>query len=109
MKLYVLDTDHVTLYQRSHPLVVERIDAAVGHDFAVTLVTLEVAPPVDGATFEVEGAEHPLPGPGQDAALPREAPQREAGNEVEAEEIAALPAPDHRIARPQQIRLDAVA
>lgn len=41
MKLYVLDTDHVTLYQRSHPLLLERIDAAVEDDFAVTLITLE--------------------------------------------------------------------
>ncbi len=41
MTLYVLDTDHVTLYQRSHPRVVERIDTAVDHDFVVTLITLE--------------------------------------------------------------------
>ncbi len=41
MTLYILDTDHVTLYQRSHPLVVERIDAAADSDFAVTLITLE--------------------------------------------------------------------
>jgi len=27
MRLYVLDTDHVTLFQRAHPAVVQRVTA----------------------------------------------------------------------------------
>ncbi len=41
MSLYVLDTDHVTLYQRSHPRVVARIAAMSYDDLAVTLITAE--------------------------------------------------------------------
>ncbi len=41
MTLYVLDTDHVTLYQRGHPIVLERIDATSQRHLAVTLVSAE--------------------------------------------------------------------
>ena len=41
MSLYVLDTDHVTLYQRNEPRVVGRIAAMSYEDVAVTLITAE--------------------------------------------------------------------
>lgn len=41
MSLFVLDTDHVTLYQRNEPRVVARIAAMSYHDIAVTLITAE--------------------------------------------------------------------
>jgi tRNA(fMet)-specific endonuclease VapC len=41
MKLYVLDTDHVTLFQRAHPLVVQHIAAVETEALAVTVVTAE--------------------------------------------------------------------
>lgn len=39
--LYVLDTDHVTLYQRNEPRVVARITAVPYDKIAVTLITVE--------------------------------------------------------------------
>ncbi len=41
MTLWILDTDHVSLYQRGHPLVRQRIDAVVPEAIAVTVVTFE--------------------------------------------------------------------
>ncbi len=41
MSLYVLDTDHVTLYQRNEPRVVARVTAMSYGDVAVTLITAE--------------------------------------------------------------------
>ena len=41
MSLHVLDTDHVTLYQRNHPQVVARIQACALDELAVTVVTFE--------------------------------------------------------------------
>lgn len=41
MTLYVLDTDHVTLHQRNHPLVCHRIADLEAGDTAVTIVTAE--------------------------------------------------------------------
>ncbi len=41
MSLYVLDTDHVSLYQRNHPRVVARIGTLSYDDLAVTLITAE--------------------------------------------------------------------
>jgi len=41
MKLYVLDTDRVTLFQRAHPLVVQHIAAVEAETLAVTVVTAE--------------------------------------------------------------------
>ena len=41
MTLFVLDTDHVTLFQRTHPRVVQRIRATPPESLAVTVVTVE--------------------------------------------------------------------
>lgn len=41
MSLYVLDTDHVTLYQRNDPRVLARIASVSYNDLAVTLITAE--------------------------------------------------------------------
>ncbi len=41
MTLFVLDTDHVTLYQRGHPQVVGRIGAVNERNLCVTMVTAE--------------------------------------------------------------------
>ena len=41
MNLYVLDTDHVSLFQRSDPLVVQHVAAVGPTKLAVTLVTVE--------------------------------------------------------------------
>ncbi len=41
MNLYVLDTDHVSLYQRNEPRVVSRIAAMSYDDIAVSLITAE--------------------------------------------------------------------
>ena len=41
MSLYVLDTDHVTLFQRAHPVVVRRVAAVEPEALAVTVVTAE--------------------------------------------------------------------
>lgn len=41
MSLWVLDTDHLTLLQRNHPLVVQRVATINFEDIAVTIVTAE--------------------------------------------------------------------
>jgi len=41
MSLYVLDTDHVTLFQRAHPVVVQRVAVVEPEALAVTVVTAE--------------------------------------------------------------------
>jgi hypothetical protein len=41
MSLCVLDTDHVTLFQRAHPVVVQRVAAVEPEALAVTVVTVE--------------------------------------------------------------------
>lgn len=41
MSLYVLDTDHVTLFQRAHPIVVQQVAAVEPEALAVTVVTVE--------------------------------------------------------------------
>ena len=41
MSLYILDTDHVSLFQYQHPLVTKRIYSTAPNDIAVTIVTLE--------------------------------------------------------------------
>jgi tRNA(fMet)-specific endonuclease VapC len=41
VSLYVLDTDHVTLYQRNEPRVVTRIAGKSYENIAVTLITAE--------------------------------------------------------------------
>lgn len=41
MKLYILDTDHVSLFQRDHPLVVAKITETLPEQLAVTVITVE--------------------------------------------------------------------
>lgn len=41
MALFVLDTDHVTLFQRAHPLVRERVFARAPGSVVTTVVTVE--------------------------------------------------------------------
>ena len=41
MTLYVLDTDHISLYQKSHPPVVARLKLVAPADLAVTVVSAE--------------------------------------------------------------------
>ncbi len=41
MTLYVLDTDHISLYQKSHPQVVSRIQATDAQEVAVTIISAE--------------------------------------------------------------------
>ncbi len=38
---YILDTDHVSLFQREHPLVSQRIKVIPSEELAVTIITLE--------------------------------------------------------------------
>lgn len=40
MPLWVLDTDHVSLLQRGHPLVVSKIAAVNPDEIAVTVITI---------------------------------------------------------------------
>lgn len=41
MSLYLLDTDHISLYQRGHPRVLQRILSHVQDQLAVTVITVE--------------------------------------------------------------------
>ncbi len=41
MSLYILDTDHVTLHQHGHSLIIDRLRAHDPEDIAITVVTLE--------------------------------------------------------------------
>lgn len=41
MTFWVLDTDHVSLFQRRHPMVVERLRLRQNSEFATTIVTYE--------------------------------------------------------------------
>jgi len=41
MNLYILDTDHVSLSQREHPLVLQRMAEAGRNGLATTIVTVE--------------------------------------------------------------------
>jgi tRNA(fMet)-specific endonuclease VapC len=41
VSLWVLDTDHVSLFQRNHPVVTERISAINPEEIGVTIITLE--------------------------------------------------------------------
>lgn len=41
MTLYVLDTDHISLYQKSHPRLTARIQAIEAEELAVTIVSAE--------------------------------------------------------------------
>ncbi|NET60106.1 MAG: type II toxin-antitoxin system VapC family toxin [Symploca sp. SIO2E6] len=39
--VYILDTDHLSLFQREHPLLTERVKATDPQTIAVTIITLE--------------------------------------------------------------------
>ncbi|OCR02899.1 nucleic acid-binding protein [Oscillatoriales cyanobacterium USR001] len=41
MSLWVLDTDHVSLFQQNHPIVSRRIKALNPEEIAVTVITVE--------------------------------------------------------------------
>jgi len=41
MKLYVLDTDHASLFQREHPRVVAQVGEKPPEQLAVTIITVE--------------------------------------------------------------------
>jgi len=41
MTLFILDTDHISLYQRSHSAVVSRIHATDPQELAVTIISVE--------------------------------------------------------------------
>jgi tRNA(fMet)-specific endonuclease VapC len=41
MKLWILDTDHVSLFQTGHPLVTQKIQSTDPNAIAVTIVTVE--------------------------------------------------------------------
>lgn len=41
MSLYILDTDHVSLFQQKHPLVTRRVSKTKPEEIAVTIVTVQ--------------------------------------------------------------------
>jgi tRNA(fMet)-specific endonuclease VapC len=41
MSLFVLDTDHLTLYYRGDPIVVQRVDAQPPTDLAISVMTVD--------------------------------------------------------------------
>ncbi len=41
MRLYILDTDHVSLLQKNHPKIVQRISTVGAGSLAVTVITVE--------------------------------------------------------------------
>ena len=41
MTLWILDTDHISLFQTGHPLVIQKIQTAEPTNLAVTIVSLE--------------------------------------------------------------------
>jgi tRNA(fMet)-specific endonuclease VapC len=41
MRLYVLDTDILTLFQRQHPVVLQNIEAHAHDQLAITVITVE--------------------------------------------------------------------
>ncbi len=41
MSLWVLDTDHVSLFQQGHPLVMQRVNAVNPTEIALTVITVE--------------------------------------------------------------------
>jgi tRNA(fMet)-specific endonuclease VapC len=41
MNLWILDTDHVSLFQTGHPLVTQKIQSIEPNEIAVTIVTVE--------------------------------------------------------------------
>lgn len=41
MSLWILDTDHVSLFQQRHPLVTQRVSAIAPEEIAITIITAE--------------------------------------------------------------------
>ncbi|MEH2359932.1 hypothetical protein [Nostoc sp.] len=41
MSLWILDTDHISLFQQQHPVVTKRISAVNPEDIAITIITIE--------------------------------------------------------------------
>lgn len=41
MTLWILDTDHISLFQQQHPVVTQRINAVNSEDIAITIITVE--------------------------------------------------------------------
>ena len=41
MSLWILDTDHLTLWQNEHPLVKQRIEQVNRQEIAVTIISVE--------------------------------------------------------------------
>ena len=41
MSIYILDTDHVSLFQQNHPLIRQKINAISVDDIAVTVITVQ--------------------------------------------------------------------
>lgn len=41
MSLWILDTDHISLIQRGHPVVIQRINTVNPQDIATTIITAE--------------------------------------------------------------------
>lgn len=41
MTCYILDTDHLSLYQRGHPALKARIESVPPHEIAITIITVE--------------------------------------------------------------------
>ena len=41
MSFWILDTDHVSLFQHRHPLVIQRVNAVNSEDIGVTVITVE--------------------------------------------------------------------
>jgi tRNA(fMet)-specific endonuclease VapC len=41
MSLFVLDTDHLTLYYSGHPIVVQRIDSRLPTELAISVMTVD--------------------------------------------------------------------
>jgi tRNA(fMet)-specific endonuclease VapC len=41
LSLWILDTDHVSLFQRGHPQIVNRLAEIAPKDVAITIITLE--------------------------------------------------------------------
>ena len=39
--LWILDTDHISLFQQRHPIVTQRINAVNSEDIAITIITIE--------------------------------------------------------------------
>jgi tRNA(fMet)-specific endonuclease VapC len=41
VSLWILDTDHISLFQQRHPIVTQRINAVNSEEIAITIITIE--------------------------------------------------------------------